>query len=426
MSRPPERLTTMKLPLTHLQPLKLQNAGYIKHLLLRLSPGKLSPSAEVESAQAKISQPSADRSIANPLAAAKSSKGFRIAMHLLLVKPWVLVLGFWLLSLAGGSLALSGMLSPRRLTMALPEPTAVETTQSNPLITIEQRSDEISGEAEALAGETVVIGSEAVAPTTKQAENSAALTVLPVALFVGSCAAGCLVMSRRRAMARKAAARSRARARKSKLRPVTAGTKATATRTPQATTQLTSQLAPSAQGTSRVQKNQEQRRGRANHQPKRKVAIAKSTRQEAVRKGPKAAPTLKTAVSTASAQKPVQRSAQKPVQKLAQKPARPSAQPKRRRQRVRIQPAPATANGNRVLTSRATAQQPLTSQPKESRRRTQRASARVGSRRRSATGRQIASRQPVVSVVPAGEVNALDWTNGSLAHQMDIRQHRAM
>ncbi|MEL7495760.1 MAG: hypothetical protein AAGJ95_17605, partial [Cyanobacteria bacterium J06554_11] len=82
----------MKLPLTHLQPLKLQNAGYIKHLLLRLSPGKLSPSAEVESAQAKISQPSADRSIANPLAAAKSSKGFRIAVHLLLVKPWVLVL----------------------------------------------------------------------------------------------------------------------------------------------------------------------------------------------------------------------------------------------------------------------------------------------------------------------------------------------
>lgn len=398
MSRPPERSTTMKLPTTNLQSLKLQNAGDFKRLLSRLSPGKLSASAKSKSTESKSIKDKSTQTdgsnlkTANPLATAKSSKGFRIAMHLLLVKPWVLVLGFWLLSLAGGSLALSGMLSPRRLTMALPEPTVTETTQSNPLIKIEQGSDDISdspsGEAETPVSETVVIGSDAASTTAKQTGNSAALTVLPVALFVGSCAAGCLVMSRRRAMARMAAARSRARARKSKLRTSTAASEAigSATRVAQSTAQ-------------------------AKRQPKRKVAIARTTRQEANRKGPKVKPRLNKSAAVAAA---------------AQKSTQPSSQPKRRRQRVRPQAAPATANGSRVLASRATAQQPPTPQPRGSKRRSQRASARTAGRRRMAGSRQVASRQPVVSVVPAGEANALDWTNGSLAHQMDVRQHRAM
>ncbi|NJM96881.1 MAG: hypothetical protein HC800_06550 [Phormidesmis sp. RL_2_1] len=38
---------------------------------------------------------------------------------------------------------------------------------------------------------------------------------------------------------------------------------------------------------------------------------------------------------------------------------------------------------------------------------------------------RIASRQAVVSVVPASESHPLDWTNGSLAHRLDIRPQRS-
>jgi len=296
----------------------------------------------------------------------KNSKGTRVAFTLLLVRPWVLLVGFWLFSLLGGAIAIEGLISPKRLTEALPETPQITPVAKSSLIDVEQRSDGIVAEdsavdADAEGGEVTTL----VAGETAQSETSrrGSFPTRTLIALVGTCAAGCLVISRRRAMMRMAAARARNRS----------------------------------------------RRARAGATSSAKAKSALAHKQPAVR--------------------PVVRRAAKPagVAKLAAKgPAGISVlnQPsrsKKRRQRNKpgvTQPAAIKTSkrtgGNRPLTSRSTAQKNSTARS-------------VRPKPVNRTSSRVNNRQSVVSVVPASESHVLDWTNGSLAHDMDVRhQQKAM
>ncbi len=97
-------------------------------------------------------------------------------------------------------------------------------------------------------------------------------------------------------------------------------------------------------------------------------------------------------------------------------------QPKKRRQRSKgviasQATASSTANSGKRLVSRATA-------------RSKKGTIRVANRRRHPASQHPVSQHPVsqprvVSVMPAGDSHALDWREGSLAHQMDVRPQRS-
>lgn len=355
MSKPPERLTPMKLPNDQLQTLKLRKLRPIKRSLTRLSKAGLFKSTQGKSLGASVT-------------AAKQSKSMRVALHLLLVRPWVLLIGFWLLSMAGGTLALNGMLSPRKLKMALPEPAAIESPVAlSSQIKVTPDSDEaLPGEVDNAPSEPEIISIGGQESETA-AESSSGFPLLPVGVLVGGCATGCLVMSRRRAMARMSTARARGRARIRKATPVRVG------------------------------------------QP-----VSKTIVRTAQKKGS----TAKGVVSKDETRSVVRKTARKVARPAAiasnTKTATPASKPKKRRQRSRKSAvSKPVATSGRVLASRKTAQ-PTPAQARVSKRQVRRASMRAASRR-----------QPMVSVVPANESHALDWNNGSLAHQMDVRTHRS-
>jgi hypothetical protein len=387
----------------HEEPTVLSKAVFSKAVISKV------PSAEVT--------PAANLSIPY-LPFIKDSKGSRIAFNLLLVRPWVLVVGFWILSLAGASLAIEGLVNPRKLNMALPE-AAVEVTpvaSKSALINVEQDTEATT--AEATAANTTAAKREtgpASAATAAQsaaqsnpgapaerASRSSSVPILTLGALVGTCAAGCLVISRRRAMMRIAAARARGRMRRANAANVV-NTKADV-------------IAPI---------------GKTNlSKPGQKIVARKAppakTNRPLVAKLAMAATSL--ATTSLAAAKPVASSARA----LSARPT--AAHPKKRRQRTHpsavnqssvSQPSvsQSVASGDRVIVSRSTAQQAAQNAAPKAAPKTGGASSKRHIRRR--TPSRIASRrQAVVSVMPANESHALDWANGSLAHQMDVRPQR--
>ena len=292
----------------------------------------------------------------------RDSKGIKLLLNLLLVRPWVLVLGFWLLSMGIGALSLNGMLSPRKLRMAMPEPPAAEVKDTrSSLLNVEQA-----------AGDDTNVEGDAIALDSGAASEGSNFPVLPIVALVGSCAIGSLIISRRRAMVRLAAARAKGRVRKSRPANGVAVHPTTHSKVRSTPTLIKSSVkSTGAKG----------RKGKGNGVLSFKAASEKSS--AAVR----------------------------------------SLKPKKRRQRTKPLSTTAQTSGrNRVLASRTNVQKTSAQKTVKSARPQTRVSRSVA--RRAASG-QAGRRQPIVSVVPANESHALDWPNSSLAHQMDIRQQRS-
>lgn len=315
----------------------------------------------------------------------KNSKGSRMAFNLLLVRPWVLLVGFWLFSIAVGAIAVDGMVSPKKLKTALPEAPAETTasTSKNALIKVEQGSEdnatgivEGSDTAQSDAGRLEADSSRGVA--TQTAANGS-IPVLPLAAMVGTCAAGCLVISRRRAMARMAAARSRSRVRKIRAN---------------------ADAGVSKPGQGKLEQGKPQ--GKPQSKPGQKVAARKISKPKVERSS---------GVKPAIAKSPAHAFGLKPAVALLNK---------RRQRSKRAASSQPVASKKRVLVSRFAAQQAAPDQQVSSISKARQASNQA--KRKPA--RLVTRQQGVVSVVPASESHALDWTNGSLAHQMDVRPPR--
>lgn len=376
----------MKLPIAKLNKVKLQSLKSLRKIARQLSSMERERSERTRNLT-RLKQ-----------GKERGKSAYRVALTLLLVRPWVLVMGFWIFSMGIGTLALGGMLSPKRLTMALPEPaadtsTASPTQGSSAQGSSTQSSDTLimteSAELSDIASAEST-DSNSAEPARTNATNSSGLALaLPMVLLVSACAVGCFAISRRRAM-RMAAARARVRKARSGLTVVRANSQA-GNRT--GATQASSKASGLATPTRPINK--------ANHKiaghktPVRKLARTASASQRA----PKIFPVAANA-STAE------------------------LRPKKRRQRskavlsARIAAKSAT-HGRKGLASRATAVRP-NGQSRPTTTRTKKGTIRAASRRRHPAG------QPsIVSVVPASESHALDWKERSLAHQMDIRSHRS-
>ena len=306
------------------------------------------------------SQPSAIPAFLQRSKRIKNSQSARVAFHLLLVKPWVLVAGLWLVSAASALVAMEGLVSPSKLTEALPEPVAeTAPVATNRFIDVEQSAEGITDDGTEDSSDAVaeMDAADAIAADVR-------FPVWPLATLVGSCAAGCVAISRRKAMIRMAAARTRNRGR---------------------------QLQAAAPIKKPV----------SNSKPIRRVPSV----------GKKGAPLPIKVVKSAA----------RPAEKAASGLVR--SKKRRQRKRPTAQPISAVkgtgrnASGSPVLASRSSAQQAA---PKSHVSRPSRTTARS----RKAIRR--ASRQPVVSVVPADQSHRLDWKNGSIAHDMDVRPPRAM
>lgn len=320
----------------------------------------------------------------------KNSKGSRMAFNLLLVRPWVLLLGFWLFSMVVGAVAVEGMVSPKKLRAALPEAVVKTTalTNKNALIEVEQDPEANAiGIAEDTPTQNNTRSSEDSSTISgavaQRAANSSGFPVLPLTAMIGTCAAGCLVISRRRAMARMAAARSRSRVRK-----IRANADASASRPDQ------------------IKPDQIRSQSKSQSKPGQKVAARKI---------------LKTKVEQSSGVKPaIAQPADRSASHASVTKPTTTARSKRRQRNKRSASSQTAANSNRVLVSRLGAQQAA--------RNTQVSSIskarQVSSKTKRAPSRLSTRQQGIVSVVPASESHALDWKNGSLAHQMDVRPTR--
>ncbi|MGC1307654.1 MAG: hypothetical protein WA885_10515 [Phormidesmis sp.] len=364
----------MKLPIAQLKGLKLKNIKPLSRLSGKLPKVKLS----------------------DVVMSGNDSKGSQLAFKLLLVHPWVLVAGLWIVSLLGAAVAWEGMISPRKLTQALPEPAAqVAPVATNNFIDVEQRSDEIVTEEAAGADSSVQPGVTAV-------KDSSSFPAWPLGMMVGTCAAGCLVISRRRAMLRLSAVRARnaARGRVRKPRPA----------------EMTRQTGKLGQKVA-VQKMTKRAIAPQSGKVASKVIGKAANRVNASSAAAKSAVALMSGRGVAPAKKRRQRSTRPTV--MAAKPAttkrvlvsRSSAQAD-----ARSTVRPKAQSGHRSNhVPQATPSSRLVQEPAQSR--------RVRSARRAAASR-VASRQSVVSVVPANAAHRLDWPDGSLAHQMDVRPQR--
>ena len=373
MNSSSERLSKVKLPMASFKQLTLQNINPLKQLSNKLPKGKPSqtnrPQASVPNAstlQTGVKQSDLKR-----------SKGTQIAFNLLLVRPWVLVAGLWLVSILGAAVALEGMISPRRLTMELPEPKAeITSVAEDPFINIEQGTDEMA------SADTEMAPSAAGPNAVTNTENDSNFPAWPVGALVGTCAAGCLAISRQRAKVRLAAARSRSVSRGESRGQVR-------------------KVRFDAEASSRSNK------------PAQPGAIHKSVKTATPR-------TVAHPAKARASQSPVVRLtkvAQKNAKPAVTSAVRPAAQgkPKKRRPRPqRVMAAPPKSTAGRVLISRSTAQQAAP---------TSRVSRPQPVKRVAA---HTVSRQSVVSVVPASESHSLDWTEGSLAHKMDVRPQRSV
>jgi len=298
----------------------------------------------------------------------KNSKAARVTFTLLLVRPWVLVAGLWMVSLLGSAIAIKGLIRPSALLQALPE----AIVEAPPVAT----SSIISvAEDGADSGETPTENAEAAPPA--EGDASSGFPVGMAIVLSGTCAAGCLLMSRRRrAMARLSAARSKPRVRRKPVR--------------------TDVVRPieTAQGLKQVRK---------------------------------------TASSTASGKTARVRAANlrsSNLRTVGAEDARGTSRAKKRRQRNKrvasVSGAQTVAIKNRkkgqLPTRKAAGQKAVSRSVATARGPRTTAEARAHRVKRASS--RMAHRQSVVSVVPAGESHALDWTNGSLAHQMDVRQPR--
>ena len=375
--KPFRALNVKKLPLQKLkiQFLKLQNAqsssNRDRHLVTSRSAAK-----QPLAVSKRLSQ------VFN-----QDSKSSRLAFNLVLVRPWILVAGFWLVSVASAGMAVDGLISPKKLTMALPEPAldAAANTPARSFLNVEQ------GDAEIGATRVEPPVAEAIAaPESPVTATQADFPVWPLGLLVGTCATGCLVMSRRRAMVRLAAARSRQANRKGangqvrKSRPVP---------------QLSSKT------------------------PAARLAATKIT-------SAKATATQSAGLKMASLKAPIKTAAKLPLKSSMSKPPAErsgfsSAMMNRRQRHRRPAVSASPISGPRVLVSRPIAQKATAK--KTTAKKTSASSPAKTSNPRPVkpVPSQIASRQSVVSVVPASESHVLDWTNGSLAHQLDVRPHRS-
>ena len=361
-----KRLKSMKLPLAKLSPAKLRSLKPFKGIAKKLSAEK-----------ARFARTS------EPTRVQKGKSASRIALTLLLVRPWVLVLGFWIFSMGIGTLALGGMLSPRKLTTALPESTVdasvAGSSQSADTLTAAEATSE-----SATVEDADVENSSAAGPN--QTNSSGLALALPMFLLVSACAVGCFAISRQRAM-KMASARARVRKARGSLTITTAA----------------SPRAGSSKA-SRLKANGSRPSGR------KLVGTADSVRP--VRKAPVRQPTLELRHKT-----------------LELRNRTPELRSKKRRQRSKTAllaqtAAKPTANGGKVLVSRATAVR-AGAQSRQAQTQLRKGAIRAASRRRRPMEPNSASQTSIVSVVPASESHALDWREGSLAHQMDIRPHRS-
>ena len=295
----------------------------------------------------------------------KDSKAARVTFTLLLVRPWVLVAGLWLVSLLGSAIAIQGLIRPKVLMQALPEATVeAPPVVTSSLISVAEGDPE-SGETNSSEADSEAEATESTATENADAEaadieaaDSGGFPLWTLSALTGTCAAGCLIMSRRRAMARLSAARAKSRTRR------------------------------------------------------------KPVRADAARP-------IETAQSLKQARKPVPPGTAESARKVNSRPVgakdaevRSINRVKKRRQRSRRAAGQTSgtqtlvSKGNLAAKGRKQAQRAAThAHPARPRRVKRVSSARV-------------ARQGMVSVVPASESHALDWTDGSLAHQMDVRSHR--
>lgn len=137
----------------------------------------------------------------------QNSKSARVAFHLLLVKPWVLVVGLWLVSALSAVVAAERLVSPSKLTKDLPEPVVevAPVAKTNSFIDVEQGAEGITADS---------TEPEAAQSAASEVVANSRLPIWPLVTLVGSCAAGCVVISRRRAMLRIAAVRASGKSRK--------------------------------------------------------------------------------------------------------------------------------------------------------------------------------------------------------------------
>ncbi|MEM8502577.1 MAG: hypothetical protein AAF716_05425 [Cyanobacteria bacterium P01_D01_bin.1] len=334
----------------------------------------------------------------------KEKSAYRMALTLLLVRPWVLVMGFWIFSLGIGSLALGGMLSPRRLTMALPEPavdaSVVSSAQSTDTQSASTQSTDTSQFADASTTEAGADADSAESTSAGTTSSSSLTLALPLFLLVSACAVGCFMISRQRTM-KMAAARARVRKVRGELT-------------------LTSKASSDSQLRSKPKA------------PARKPSKTSSVPRKLPKKSALARPAPKHPVPQGIDLKIFPKKAGSVSNRLASS-LNAELQPKKRRHRSktaiaarmaanRITSKPvangSAANGGKGLVSRAAVAHAgvQARQPTRSRKSTIRAANRR---------RRPASQPTVVSVMPAGESHALDWHEGSLAHRMDVRPHRS-
>ncbi len=292
----------------------------------------------------------------------RNSKGARVAFHLLLVKPWVLVIGLWLVSALSAVVAIEGLVSPSKLTDDLPEPVVevAPVAKTNSFINVEQGAEGITEDGKE---------PEASTPETSEVAVNSRLPIWPLVTLVGSCAAGCVVISRRRAMLQIAAARANGKGRKLKTKKA---------------------------------------------KPRNAPARLKASNSKPTRRAVSAPGTLTPVTAIKSTTRLVDKTKAtggkaKPVENIAPNLG------KKRRQRQRPNPqqtAIKPSGKSRVLVSRSNVQQAApqsrVSQPKKPQPQSQEVT-------------RLVRRQPVVSVVPANHANRLDWVEGSLAHDMDKR-----
>ena len=405
MTRPPERVNNMKSSANKspvsFQDVKLQSVRPLKRLSQKLFQSKLLKQTRTRMGQVVSRKADALTKAAAFSAESKASKGSKLVLNLLLVRPWILVIGFWLLSMGIGSLALDGMLSPRKLTMALPEPAAGESTStgSNAALNVEQGSDGIAAES------PVVLDAQETAATTTADQDASRMSsvVLPLVSLVGACAVGSLAISRRRAMIRMASMRAnKGRVRKGQPRVVNSTVKASA-RPMQARSMQTKsmQVAKGARSMNGSAKN-----SATKHAPTKPLAALGKMRLKNRRSGGKRGATLPLSGAAIAAQ---QQSARGRV--LASRMnAQANAQTNGHVNGQTAQKSSARSQSHR-RPNVASVQAPSVHTPK---RKLKRSPARAANRQ-----------QPMVSVVPANETHALDWTRSSLAHQFDVRPQRS-
>lgn len=383
----PERLKKAKLvppykKLTHtqkiqqkilnLQHIQLQNITPFKQISARLATsvgGVKNATAQNATAQNATVAPTQSDPLKTTarLPFIKESSGSRLAFNLLLVRPWVLVVGFWLISMLSASLAWEGMISPKKLTMALPQPNTGITSAANKnsFLRVEQDTDN------SVVQNSAPIRAQRTSATSTTTADNANFPKWSIGALVGTCAAGCLGISRRRAMVRIASMRSRGRYKAHN-----------------------NHLAHNHSGNRRTLKKVAIRKnGKATFRPTGKPQKGRPVTGQPIRN--------KFAASQSSSTFTAFKSAQ--------------SKKRRPRKRAAAMQQKTTVAGNRVLISRSTAQQNASTPHSTSPRPVKHPVAQGASRR-----------QGVVSVVPASTSHALDWTNGSLAHQLDVRsQHTA-